>query len=433
MRAVIRHLRRAALLQAGESLTDGQLLEAFVGQREEAAFEALLRRHGPMVLGVCRRVLASPDDVDDAFQATFLVLVRKAATLRPRELVGHWLYGVAFRTAMKARTMNARRRAKEKGAGERSRPEPPADEVPAELLAQLDAELNRLPDKYRVPLVLCELEGKGRKEVAKLLGLPEGTLSWRLAHAKKMLAQRLSRRGVDLSGGALAAVLCRSSVPHPLLTSTAKAGMAVAAGQAVTGGTVSAKVLALAEGVMKAMLLAKLKVAAWVVLLAVCVGGGAAYRAAAQGPVQGRFVVTDGAGRNTPDDLEAIRLEMEALRKEVRALRERVRTLEAQAAAPKGGETPRRAGEQQADVVLKHLITGKQNADVAFRPGITGGVTYYFKFADPLADAEAALKKLRANPNDKHAADALEQALKRLKEQRTPNQPEKPDPSRRER
>src|SRR5690349_11505603 len=99
MKTVIRHLRRAALLQAGESLTDGQLLETFLGQRDETAFEALLRRHGPMVLGVCRRVLGNPDDADDAFQATFLVLVRKVATVRKREMVGSWLYGVAYRTA----------------------------------------------------------------------------------------------------------------------------------------------------------------------------------------------------------------------------------------------------------------------------------------------------------------------------------------------
>src|SRR5438132_10808010 len=110
MKAVIRHLRRAALLDPRGGPGDGQLLEAFLGRRDEAAFEALLRRHGPMVLGVCRRVLGNADDAEDAFQATFLVLVRKAATVRPREMVGNWLYGVAYRTAMKVRAMNAKRR-----------------------------------------------------------------------------------------------------------------------------------------------------------------------------------------------------------------------------------------------------------------------------------------------------------------------------------
>src|SRR5919198_1974720 len=195
MKAVIRHLRRAALLQAGDSLTDGQLLESFLTGRDEAAFEVLLRRHGPMVLGVCRRVLGNADDADDAFQATFLVLVRKAATVRPRETVGNWLYGVAYRTAQKARVMNAKRRTKEKQARERRRPEPPGDAVPEELLPRVEAELTRLPDKYGVPVVLGDLGGKGRGEAARLLGLPEGTLSWRLAQAKKMLARKLSRHG----------------------------------------------------------------------------------------------------------------------------------------------------------------------------------------------------------------------------------------------
>jgi RNA polymerase sigma factor (sigma-70 family) len=385
MKTVIRHLRRAALLDPRGGPGDGQLLEAFLGRRDETAFEALLRRHGPMVLGVCRRVLGNPDDADDAFQATFLVLVRKAATLRSRDLLGNWLYGVAYRTAMKARSMTAKRRAKEKEAGERSGRLPPADEVPAELLAQLDAELNRLPVKYRVPLALCELEGRSRKEVAKLLGLPEGTLSWRLAQAKKLLAQRLSRRGVAFSGGALAGVLCRNTVPHPLLTSTAKAGMAVATGKAATGGAVSAKVIALAEGAMKAMLLTKLKVAAWVVLLTVCVGTGVAYRAAAQAPAQGRFGTTL-AARQAPDELEALRLEIEALRKELRATKERVKALEA------------RAGT--------HTSSGAPKAN----SGTSSSVT----ISDPLADAEAAIKKVRQNPNDKEAAGALERALRVL-------------------
>jgi RNA polymerase sigma factor (sigma-70 family) len=405
MRTVIRHLRRAALLQAGDSLTDGQLLDSFLGQRDEAVFEALLRRHGRMVLGVCRRVLGNSDDADDAFQATFLVLVRKAATVRPRELVGSWLYGVAYRTALKARALNAKRRTKEKLARQRPPPESPGDEVPDELLARLDAELNRLPDKYRVPVVLCDLQGKTRKEAARILGVPEGTLSWRLAQAKKLLARRLSQYGVALSATLLVEGAA-SAVPSPsLITATVKVGLLVATGQAATAGAVPAQVLALAEGVMKVMLLSKLRVAAWVIVLAVCVGGGAAYRAAAQGPVQGRFVATDGAGQNAPDDLDAIRLEMEALRKEVRALRERVKTLEAQAGALKGGG--------QAPVLS--LDTTGQFKDVTVETKIYRFEKPSRAGADPLAEAEAALKKLRKNPNDKEAADALGRALQQIR------------------
>src|SRR5579872_239835 len=179
METVIRHLRMAALHGRGEGPTDGQLLGAFVARRDGAAFEALLRRHGPMVLSVCRRVLGDSHDAEDAFQATFLVLVRKAAGLRSRELVGNWLYGVAHRTALKARTAAARRRARERQVEEMPHPEVGPDEAWSDLQPLLDRELERLPDKYRVPLVLCELEGRGRKEVARLLRLPEGTLSSR--------------------------------------------------------------------------------------------------------------------------------------------------------------------------------------------------------------------------------------------------------------
>jgi RNA polymerase sigma factor (sigma-70 family) len=410
MKAVIRHLRRAALLQPGEYPTDGQLLEAFLGRRDEAAFEALLRRHGPMVLGVCRRVLGNPEDAEDAFQATFLVLVRKAATVRPRKMVGNWLYGVAYRTAMKARVMRAKRSTKEKQARERPAPEPPGDGVTAELLAQLDAELNRLPDKYRVPVILCDLEGKTRREAARLLGLPEGTLSWRLAQAKKMLARKLSRHGAVLPVSAVAAVLCQNAVspcvPHPLLTSTAKAGMVVAAGQASIAGVVSINVAALTEGVMKAMLLSKLK-AFWVMALAAAVStaAGLTYQAVAQQPVQVRAervaLGSQSTARPAPDDQEALRLEIEALRKEVRALRERVKSVESEV----------RGQKQRGDAGQVERL------DVWHVPQKWVLVT---PITDPLADAETALKKLRQNPNDKQAADALEQALKRLKEQRKP-------------
>src|SRR5438309_470748 len=166
MNTILRHLRRAAL---GVGLSDGELLDHFVGCREEAAFELLLQRHGPMVLGVCRRLLGNRHDAEDAFQATFLVLVRKAAAIRSRETVGHWLYGVACRTALRARAMNAKRRAKEAQACGRS----PAPAATAgewnDWLPLLDEELSRLPDKYRDPLVLCDLQGKSRAAAARVL------------------------------------------------------------------------------------------------------------------------------------------------------------------------------------------------------------------------------------------------------------------------
>src|SRR5436309_3326528 len=151
MNRLVHHLRRAA----GDTRTDGQLLELFMARGEQTAFEALLRRHGPMVLGVCRRVLRNAHDVEDAFQATLLVLLRKARSLRSRALLAGWLYGVAHRTALKARAMSAKRRMKEREWLDAPCPEPPADE---EMLRRLDEELAKLPDKYREPVVLCELQ-----------------------------------------------------------------------------------------------------------------------------------------------------------------------------------------------------------------------------------------------------------------------------------
>jgi RNA polymerase sigma factor (sigma-70 family) len=230
-------------------LTDAQLLERYVARRDEAAFEALVRRHGPMVLGVCRRVLRSCHDAEDAFQATFLVLVRKAASVRPRERVGNWLYGVAYRAAQKARIVSIRRRARE-----RQMPEPAsvAEGLWHDLLPLLDRELRGLPEKYRLPVVLCDLEGKTRGEAARGLGWPEGTVASRLARGRALLARRLTRHGVPLSAGVLTAVLSQNAsgacVPATLIVSTVKG----AAGKAA----------ALAEGVLRAMFWTKLKIAA---------------------------------------------------------------------------------------------------------------------------------------------------------------------------
>ena len=180
--------------------SDGQFLESFIRERDEAAFEALVRRHGPMVLGVCRRVTGHPQDAEDAFQAAFLVLARKAASIRPREHLARWLYGVAYKTALKARTAAARRRARERQV--RAMPQPPARPEPSDdLRPALDRELSRLPEKYRLPVVLCELEGRTCKEAARQLGVSEGVVSVRLVRARAKLAERLSRQVLGLSAG----------------------------------------------------------------------------------------------------------------------------------------------------------------------------------------------------------------------------------------
>jgi RNA polymerase sigma factor (sigma-70 family) len=269
----VRHLRRATLLQGGAELTDGELLDRYVRHRDEAAFEAILRRHGPMVLGVCRRVLRHEADAEDAFQATFLVLARKAHAVLPSARVGNWLYGVAHNAARKARAMNNKRREKERGAGAHRAAAPREDGE--HLHAALDEELARLPEKYRVPVVLCELEGRTLREAARHLGWPQGTVASRLARGRALLGQRLKQRGLALAGGTLAAALAggaaAAGVPPPLVGPTVRAAASFAAGGGAEG--VPAQVAAVAEGVLKAMLVNKITGASAALALAVLLGG----------------------------------------------------------------------------------------------------------------------------------------------------------------
>jgi RNA polymerase sigma factor (sigma-70 family) len=278
---VIQHLRRAVLLRDGAGVTDGQLLADYLDGRDEAALAALVRRHGPMVWGVCRRVLCNYHDAEDAFQATFLVLVRKAASIASRELLANWLYGVAYQTALNARRTGAKRRARERQVAEMREPEAVRQDLWHDLRPLLDQELSRLPDKYRIPVVLCDLEGMTRKEAVRQLDVPEGTVAGRLARARTMLAKRLGRRGVALSGGALAVVLSQNAasacVPTSVVASTIKAASLFAAGQAAAAGAISVKVTALTEGVLKTMLLTKLKTATLVLLTVALLGTGAGW------------------------------------------------------------------------------------------------------------------------------------------------------------
>ncbi len=287
---VVHHLRRAALLRDGAGLTDGQLLECFLHCHDEAAFEAIVRRHGPMVMGVCRRLLRHDQDAEDAFQATFLVLVRKAAAIASRELLANWLYGVAVNTARKARAVAAKRRGRERQVSDMPEPCAQPPDPWDDLQPLLDQELSRLPDKYRVPIVLCDLQGKTRKEAARQLGWPEGSLSSRLARGRVLLAKRLARQGLGVSGGALAMVLTERAasavVPASVVVSTVQAATLVAAGSAAAVGLIPAQVIALTEGVLKTMLVSNLKIVSAVVLAGV-VGlglGQVTYRAANAGP-----------------------------------------------------------------------------------------------------------------------------------------------------
>ncbi len=264
---IIRQLRGVMARQKAAPLRDVDLWQRYVRQRDEGAFETLLRKHGPMVLGVCRRILGNEQDVEDAFQATFLVLVRKAASLRSPRTLANWLHGVARRTALQARSSAARRRAKETAV----LPRIMAQEDPhTELRRVLDQELGRLAQKYRLAVVLCDLEGKTRDEVARQLGWPQGTVASRLARGRSILARRLRRRGFE--GVLVAAVLAEGTspacVPPALVHATVLAASDTAARAVSAQGVLSGTALALTEGVLQSMLLTKLKIATSVFLLA---------------------------------------------------------------------------------------------------------------------------------------------------------------------
>ena len=284
LNAVIQHLL-ADLRPDGDGRTDGELLARFLRSRDEDALAALVRRHAPMVWGVCSRLLRNHDDAEDAFQATFLVLVRKAAGV-PGQAVANWLYGAARQTAVRVRATAAKRGRRETQVVDM--PEPIGAEVrDADVLAVLDEELSRLPDHYRGVVVLCDLEGMTRREAARQLAIPEGSVASRLARARALLAKRLNQRGVTLSGGALAAILSQSvasaGVPALVVSNTIKVASLTAAGQAATG-VISVKVAALTEGVVKAMFVSKLKAAFSVVLILGFMATGATiltYRTAA--------------------------------------------------------------------------------------------------------------------------------------------------------
>ncbi|HKB04259.1 MAG TPA: RNA polymerase sigma factor, partial [Gemmataceae bacterium] len=177
---VLRHIRRQGAAPRDSQTPDAQLLERFAARHDEAAFAALVRRHGPMVLSVCRSVLHHEQDAEDAFQATFLVLARKAGSIRRREAVAGWLYEVAHHVAVRAQADAARRRARERKAPPAPSADPTLDMTLRDLHRLLHQELRALPDRYRLPLMLCYLEGRSHEEAARLLGWSRGTFRGRL-------------------------------------------------------------------------------------------------------------------------------------------------------------------------------------------------------------------------------------------------------------
>jgi RNA polymerase sigma factor (sigma-70 family) len=240
LEVVLRHVRRLAGEEGGPGPTDAHLVRQFLAGRDEAAFAVLVRRHGPMVLGVCRNVLGHAQDAEDAFQATFLLLARKAGSVRRRASLASWLHGVAYRTSLCARRSARRRRVREAQAHSSAPPNPAAELTWRDVSEVLEREIERLPEKCRGVFLLCCQEGRGRAEAARLLGLKEGTLSSRLDTARKLLQQRLARRGISLSVLLSAAALTDRAAPAELLEQAcaglSAAGSSPAAALANTAG-----------------------------------------------------------------------------------------------------------------------------------------------------------------------------------------------------
>ncbi len=277
--AVLRYLRKLAVAKSDEQLPDQQLLERFTSHRDEFAYATLLKRHGPMVLSVCRGVLHNPHDAEDAFQATFVVLAQKAGSIHRREAVSSWLYRVAYHLAVKARASAARRRVQEGKAVTMPADDPLLDMNLRELRAVLYEELQRLPEKYRAPLVLCYLEEHTQEEAARLLGWSKGAVKGRLERGRDQLRARLLKRGLELSMGLFVTALAQKSTAatvSPVLTdSTLKAGVLVSAGKPAAAGMISPEAAALVKEATKAMFITKVKTVTMLLLAASLVAAGA--------------------------------------------------------------------------------------------------------------------------------------------------------------
>ena len=303
---VLRHFQTLYARGVVGSLADSQLLHRFVdggGLDREDAFAALVDRHGPMVLKVCRRMLPTPADAEDAFQAVFLVLARKAGSLREAETLKSWLYGVTVRTAQEARRRTARRRSlEERATAARPLSYEPLDGGDDEILRVLDEEIARLPLRYREPILACELEGTSRQDAALRLGLPEGTLSSRLARGRALLRHRLTRRGIAPGVGAglatgISAAEAGTTVPEALSASAVRQGLLYASAGAATG-TIPAGVTSLARGVLgilRASTLRHLAVVMGSIGVAACLSAGLAWAAGV-----GRIAVSNEAGTSRP-------------------------------------------------------------------------------------------------------------------------------------
>jgi RNA polymerase sigma factor (sigma-70 family) len=268
----LRHICRLAAVQTARELADHELLKRFVGEKDEAAFAVLVERHGRMILGVCRRALGSAHDAEDACQTTFLVLAQKASSIRKTTSLPSWLHGVASRVAANLKRERLRRCRRDHESHRPPIPDPAAEVSWREVQTALDEELERLPERWRAPLILCHLEGRTRDEAAQQLGLTVPCLHGRLVRGRNALCKALTRRGIALSAALLATAVgqgvSRAALSPALVLDTAKAAVLLSGGRALDTGLVSTEILSLAQEVIRNMFLTKLKVGAAALLCA---------------------------------------------------------------------------------------------------------------------------------------------------------------------
>lgn len=400
---------------------DERLLARFLEARDERSFDTLVRRHGPMILGVCRRLLRHQQDAEDCFQATFIILARKASSVLKRASLASWLHGVAYRTAQQVRCLNARRRTRERQVTEMPQPAINGAE-PQDWRPVLDEELDSLPEKYKSALLLCDLEGRPRRDTAELLGIPEGTLSSRLATARKLLAARLSRRGVALSSAALMTILSNgaasAAVPSSLLCETSKAAVLAAAGQLTANASAAA---VLTQEVMKTMFLTKLKVTVAGVLVALALSvAGIAYHQTGVSAVQaadGKGVETKAGVPKAPNDLEALRRENELLKLNLRVTLEKLEALET---------ALKQQTEKKAATDPDPASTYARLARLRQIEGLRIVEPREVSRPIPMADLEAAIKAVKEAKDEaslQKAIKALDEALHKFREGRPTRPP----------
>ena len=418
------------LMRGGSAsgLGAGELLERFASERDPAAFEALVGRHGPMVLGTCRRMLADPHDVDDAFQATFLVLARKAGSIRDADRLGPWLHGVARRVAARSRASSSRRRSLERTGGDEPTAEVSDPLEGSEVRAAIDEELARLPEKYRAPLVLCYLEGLTHDEAAEHLRWPVGTVRSRLAGGRDRLRARLTRRGLAPSA-VMPGLLSKGILSPALLSRTIRV--------ATSAGSAPAHVATLAKGALIAMTWNKLKTVAALGLMAGLTAGGAGVAAQYGGmgkaeakadaaqvgnprSAPGRGVLAIGKLRHEDDQLDAMIREVKAIEDAIPAAASRLEDL----------KRNRNRGLDAIAALKKKLGIDQPAEAPALAPRLTrdqldAGMT---KLRSEQAKVEAKIKELESEHDDalgrlrKAAADLAAQEFELTQRWKTQHQ-----------